>query len=220
MAEPLRTRIKFCGMTRVEDAVRAAALGVDAIGLVFAPRSPRCVGLEAACAIRDALPPFVSTVALCMDQSADDVRAIVAALRPTLLQFHGGEDDAFAAAFGVPYLKAVAMGAGGDAVEATARWPRAAGFVLDGHAPGAMGGSGEAFDWSRWPSDLGRPALLAGGLTPDTVYAAVAATRAWGVDVSSGIESGTPGVKDADRMHRFVAEVARADAAARMRLMH
>lgn len=220
MAEPLRTRIKFCGMTRVEDAVRAAALGVDAIGLVFAPRSPRCVGLEAACAIRDALPPFVSTVALCMDQPADEVRAIVTALRPTLLQFHGGEDDAFASAFGVPYLKAVAMGAGGDAGDAIARWPRAAGFVLDGHAPGAMGGSGEAFDWARWPSDLGRPALLAGGLTPDTVYAAVAATRAWGVDVSSGIESGTPGVKDADRMHRFVAEVARADAAARMRLMH
>ena len=83
-----------------------------------------------------------------------------------------------------------------------------------------MGGSGEAFDWSRWPSDLARPALLAGGLTPDTVYAAVTATRAWGLDVSSGIEAGTPGVKDADRMHRFVAEVARADAAARMRLMH
>lgn len=221
MAEPLRTRIKFCGMTRVEDAVRAAALGVDAIGLVFAPRSPRCVSIEAARAIRDALPPFVSTVALCMDHAAEDVRAIVAALQPTLLQFHGGEDDAFAASFGVPFLKAVAMGAGGDGAHAAAsRWPRAAGFVFDGHAPGAMGGSGEAFDWTRWPTDLDRPALLAGGLTPDTVFAAVTATRAWGVDVSSGIEAGTPGVKDADRMHRFVAEVARADAAARMRLMH
>lgn len=211
MAEPLRTRIKFCGMTRVEDAVRAAALGVDAIGLVFAPRSPRCVGLEAACAIRDALPPFVSTVALCMDQSADDVRAIVAALRPTLLQFHGGEDDAFCRRFGLPYFKGVGLGgAVVDGATLRARWPHAAGFVLDGHAPGQPGGSGQRLDAAAVPADLDRPWLLAGGLDPDNVGDAVRAVRPWGVDVAGGIEL-APGIKDGARMRRFVEAVREAD---------
>ncbi len=209
---PARTRIKFCGLTRVEDVRLACALGVDAIGFVFAERSKRRVSSAQAACLREALDPFVAAVALFMDNDAATVREVVDAVRPTVLQFHGGEDDAFCASFGLPYLKAVAMG--GDAqvsgVALAARFPHAAGFLFDSHAAGQAGGSGHAFDWSRIPRDCPRPWLLAGGLHPDNVFDAIRATACWGVDVSSGIES-APGIKDAARMRRFVAEVTRHD---------
>lgn len=214
---PHRTRIKFCGMTRVEDALAAAELGVDAIGMIFAARSKRRVAPDAAAAIREALPPFVASVALFMDNDADEVRATIARVRPTLLQFHGGEDDDFCAAFGLPYLKAVAMGSGNggepgeDPATLVARWPRAAAFLFDSHAKGEAGGSGRTFDWARVPAEFARPFLVAGGLTPDNAFEAIRATGCWGVDVSSGIEGETPGVKDIAKMRRFVVEVARAD---------
>lgn len=216
MHAPHRTRIKFCGMTRVDDALAAAAMGVDAIGLIFAARSKRRVSPEAAAGIREALPPFVTSVALFMDNDADEVHATIERVRPTLLQFHGGEDDAFCAAFGLPYLKAVAMGGesnGNDEATAAliARWPRAAAFLFDSHATGEAGGSGRTFDWARVPAEFARPFLVAGGLTPDNAFEAIRATGCWGVDVSSGIEGETPGVKDIAKMRRFVAEVARAD---------
>jgi phosphoribosylanthranilate isomerase len=212
---PQRTRIKFCGMTRVEDALLAASLGVDAIGLIFAARSKRRMTSEAAASIRDALPPFVDTVALFMDNPADEVSAAIERVRPSLLQFHGDEDDAFCAAFGLPYMKAVAMGGeGGEApTMLISRWPRAVAFLFDSHAKGEAGGSGKTFDWARVPDDFARPFLVAGGLTPDNVFEAIRTTACWGVDVSSGIEiSDAPGIKDSARMRRFVAEVARADA--------
>lgn len=212
---PARTRIKFCGMTRAEDALQAAALGVDAIGLIFAARSKRKLSAEAARAIREALPPFVDAVALFMDNPADEVRAAIAEVRPSLLQFHGEEDDAFCAAFGLPYLKAVAMGGEGgeDAAGLPRRWPRAAAFLFDSHAKGEAGGSGKTFDWARVPERFPTPFLVAGGLGPDNVFEAIRATGAWGVDVSSGIEpADAPGIKDSARMRRFVAEVRRADA--------
>lgn len=210
---PRRTRIKFCGLTRVEDVRLACALGVDAIGFVFAERSKRRVSPAQAATLRAALDPFAAAVALFMDNDAAMVREVVDAVRPTLLQFHGDEDDASCASFGLPYLKAVAMG-GDAAVDADAlihRWPRAAGFLFDSHAAGQAGGSGHAFDWSRLPRDCPRPWLLAGGLHPDNVFDAIRATGCWGVDVSSGIES-APGEKDAVKMRRFVADVRRADA--------
>lgn len=216
-----RTRIKFCGMTRVEDALQASALGVDAIGLIFAARSKRHVTPEAAVEIRNALPPFVDAVALFMNNPADDVRATIDRVRPTLLQFHGDEDDVFCAAFGLPYIKAVAMGGEGSEPPSTrlgqtliARWPHAAAFLFDSHAKGEAGGSGHTFDWARVPLDFARPFLVAGGLTPRNVFDAVRATACWGVDVSSGIEvDAVPGVKDLARMRQFVDEVRRADAA-------
>jgi phosphoribosylanthranilate isomerase len=206
-----RTRIKFCGMTRAGDVRLASELGVDAVGFVFARQSRRRVEPEEARAMRSALAPFVDSVALFMDNPQEEVREIVRRVRPSLLQFHGGEDDAFCRAFGVPYLKAVPMG--GDARPAMAlraRYPGAAGFLFDSHAPGAEGGSGKVFDWTQIPPDTGKPWLLAGGLTPENVSGAVAATRPWGVDVSSGIEL-SPGIKDGDRMRRFVEEVRHAD---------
>jgi phosphoribosylanthranilate isomerase len=207
----MRTRIKFCGVTRPGDARLAAELGVDAVGVIFAARSRRRVDLATVTAVREALPPLVALVALFMDNSEQEVRQAIRLARPTLLQFHGSEDDAFCRRFGLPYLKGVGLaGAPMTAQALYARWPHAAGFVLDGHAPGEPGGSGQRLDAASVPADLDRPWLLAGGLTADTVATAIHALRPWGVDVAGGIEV-APGIKDGDKMRRFVAAVRAAD---------
>ena len=208
-----RTRIKFCGLTRAGDIRLAGELGVDAIGLIFAERSPRRVTPDTARGLRDALAPLVDAVALFMDNSVAEVRAAIAQSRPTLLQFHGSEDDAFCRRFGLPYLKGIGLrGAEGELSGRMlhARYPHAAGFVLDGHATGEPGGSGQRVDVASLPSDMTKPFVLAGGLQPDNVYRAVRAASPWGVDVASGIES-EPGVKDGLLMRRFVEQVRRAD---------
>lgn len=199
-------------MTRASDVRFACELGVDAVGLVFAARSPRRLQLHDVEPLRSAVAPLVSVVALCMDNPAGEVARIIDALEPDLLQFHGREDDAFCAAFGVPFLKALPMhGVSGDTVEAQfARYPSAAGFVFDGHAPDAPGGGGQTFDWSKLPHGMTRPWLLAGGLTPGNVAAAIHSVRPWGVDVASGIECAT-GIKDGELMLQFVREVMSAD---------
>ncbi|WP_266168975.1 phosphoribosylanthranilate isomerase [Dyella subtropica] len=204
------TRIKCCGMTRIEDALLAAQLGADAIGVVLTARSKRQVSLAQAKAIVDAMPPFVTTVALCMDDEADFVRAIVDTVQPSLLQFHGNESDAWCAQFGLPYLKAIAMGEGAAALEQLHAYPRATGLLLDGHGLGEAGGSGKAFDWSLMPRDVQQPLILAGGLTPVNVGSAVRVARPWAVDVSSGIES-VLGVKDYDKMLAFIEAVRAVD---------
>jgi phosphoribosylanthranilate isomerase len=208
-----RTRIKFCGITRAGDARLASELGVDAVGFVFARQSPRRVEPEEARAMRTALAPLVDSVALFMDNTQDEVREVVRHVRPSLLQFHGSEDDAFCRSFGVAYLKTIAMGMTNPSTSTMplrARYPNAAGFLFDSNAPGEQGGSGKTFDWSQIPPDPGKPWLLAGGLKADNVFDAVIATRPWGVDVSSGIEL-SPGIKDGDKMRRFVEETRRAD---------
>ena len=209
-----RTRVKFCGLTRAGDVRLASELGVDAIGFVFAEGSPRRLQPEEARAMRNALGPLVDAVALFMDNSAEDVREVVRQVRPSMLQFHGDEDDAFCRSFGLPYLKAIPMGdkRGGSETSTVLqmRYPGVAGFLFDSHGKGENGGSGRAFDWSTLPTGLGKPFVLAGGLHPDNVFDAIQATLPWGVDVSSGIES-APGIKDGDKMRRFVEEVRRAD---------
>ncbi|MCD9086579.1 phosphoribosylanthranilate isomerase [Stenotrophomonas sp. SY1] len=211
----LRTRIKFCGMTRAGDMRLASELGVDAVGFIFAKGSVRRLAPSEARAMRQAIAPMVDVVALFQHNNREEVREVLRAVRPTLLQFHGDEDDAFCRSFNMPYLKAIAMG--GNA-EVTARglqqmYPHAAGFLFDSHAQGGGGGTGVAFDWSRIPAGVNRPYLLAGGIRPDNVHDAILATQPWGVDVSSGIES-APGIKDGYKMRQFVEEVRRADAEA------
>lgn len=206
------TRIKLCGMTRIEDLRLAVELGADAIGLIFAARSPRRIDPDRALALREAAGP-ATVVALMMDNPGEDVSAIVASLQPQCLQFHGGEDDTFCARFDVPFLKAIPMGGveAGDVPKLLARYPSADGFVFDGHPAGSAGGSGERFDWTRIPYQrIGKPWLLAGGLDAANVGAAIHTARPWGVDVSSGIES-SPGIKDHAKMVAFVAAVRAAD---------
>lgn len=206
-----RTRVKICGVTRVEDALLACELGADAIGMVMTPASPRCVSVEQARTIRDALPVFVDAVVLSHDLAAERVRAIIDGVQPDLVQFHGLEDAAFCESFGARYLKALGMAGNFDVRAVVAAHRRAAGFVLDGHPPGQQGGQGKTFDWSRIPRDLERPVLLAGGLNPGNVGAAIRAVRPWAVDLASGVES-SPGIKDHAKLRAFFAAVRVADA--------
>jgi phosphoribosylanthranilate isomerase len=207
----VRTRFKFCGMTRLVDARRASVLGVDALGFVFTRQSQRFIGIREARAIRAEVPPFVTVVALFMDDEPGWIEEVVAGVSPDLLQFHGDEDDGYAASFQRPYIKAVPMTSTGDPSRYIADYPDAAGFLLDSHAHGARGGTGRVFEWSRVPGHRAQPFVLAGGLMPSNVADAIAAVKPWGVDVSSGIES-APGIKDAAKMRDFVNAVRTADA--------
>jgi len=204
------TRIKCCGMTRIDDALLAAQLGADAIGVVLTARSKRRVAIEQAQAIVRALPPFVTSVTLFMDDDATFVREAIEAIQPDLVQFHGAESDDWCAQFGRRYLKAIAMGEGAAALPSLHRYPGAAGLLLDGHGLGEAGGSGKAFDWSLMPRELSQPLILAGGLTPANVAEAIRIAHPWGVDVASGIES-APGIKDAHKLVDFIATVRRMD---------
>ena len=205
-----RTRVKFCGMTRAGDVRLACELGVDALGFVLAPRSPRRLAAGELAGLRAAVSPLVDVVALFMDPAAGEVLDAMRRLRPTLLQFHGSEEDSFCRSFGLPFLKSLPMAGGGEeALAASRRYPSALAFVLDGHGPGEAGGSGRSFDWSSTPRTA-RPVFLAGGLAPGTVGAAIRALRPYAVDVSSGIES-APGQKDGERMRQFLEEVRRVD---------
>ena len=205
-----RTRVKICGITRVEDALAAATLGADAIGLIFASRSPRRITLDTARVIVDALPPFVASVALFMDDEPAFVQTVIGAIGPDLAQFHGAEDGPYCQSFGCRYLKAVPMaGRGTGAITEAARaHPRAAGLVLDGHGLGEAGGSGRAFDWSQARAEGLPPLIVAGGLTADNVADAVRIAAPWAVDVSSGVEA-APGIKDHGKMENFIEEVRR-----------
>ena len=205
------TRIKFCGLTRAEDVRLAVELGVDYVGLVFAPASPRKLLLGQARMLRELVPEEIAVVALVMDNPRADIEALIENVRPDLLQFHGAETDDDCARFGVPFLKAIAMGGTDeDALARAADFPSAYGYLLDGHGKGEQGGSGQRFDWKRVPR-LDRPVLLAGGLSSENVATAIDTAHPWGVDVSSGIET-APGIKSPERMRRFVDEARRADA--------
>lgn len=206
-----RTRIKFCGFTRAADIAEAVALGVDAIGLILVPQSPRAVSLDAAAELKKAIPPFVSSVVLLRNPEAERVRVVLKTLRPSLLQFHGEESADFCASFGHPYLKAIAMQHQTRSLaEIAAEFVSAEALLLDGHAPGGLGGQGVAFDWARAREPVGLPVMLAGGIRPDNVAAAIIAARPYAVDVSSGIEQ-APGHKDSGKMRDFAREVRRAD---------
>ncbi|MGQ0587138.1 MAG: phosphoribosylanthranilate isomerase [Gammaproteobacteria bacterium] len=204
----MRARIKFCGITRSEDAEAAVRLGVDAIGLVLAPDSPRFLQLPQAAIIRRRLPPFVQAVALFRNASFGDVMRALDELSPDLLQFHGDEDPGFCESFSWPYLRAVPMRDVRDLGAWEHRYASASALLLDAHGAGEAGGQGRTFDWSAIKAS--RPYVLAGGLTPQNVGAAVRAARPYAVDVSSGIEQ-SPGIKDEARMRQFVEAVRAAD---------
>jgi phosphoribosylanthranilate isomerase len=212
------TRIKICGITRVEHALAAANGGADAIGLVFWPGTPRRVEFAAARAIVAALPPLVSVVGLFVDPAADEVRAALDAVPLDLLQFHGDEEPGFCRGFGRRYLKAIAAREGVDLLRCAERYDDAAGWIFDAHVPGDLpGGTGRTFDWSRLPRQSARPLVLSGGLDAANVADAIRAVRPWAVDVSSGVEArdaaGKPqrGVKDPARIVAFIEAVRDAD---------
>jgi phosphoribosylanthranilate isomerase len=204
----VRTRIKICGITRPGDGVVAANAGADAIGLVFYPPSPRYLSVERAREIRDALPPFVQTVALFVNADAAQVSQAIGRVHPAMLQFHGEETPEFCAQFGLPFVKACRVKQGVSALEYLHPFSRAAAWLFDSHVP-EYGGVGESFDWSLVPS-TDKPVILSGGLSRANVAEAIRRVRPWGVDVSSGVES-AKGIKDAAKIAAFIAEVRNAD---------
>nr|WP_286945166.1 phosphoribosylanthranilate isomerase [Pseudomonas sp. UBA6718] len=196
-------RVKICGITRVEDALAAAAAGADAIGLVFYAKSPRAVDIEQAREILAALPPFVTSVGLFVDAERSELERILASVPLDLLQFHGDESVQQCEAFGRPYIKALRVKAGDDIAAQVARYPSAQGILLDAYVEGVPGGTGEAFDWSLIPQALSKPLILAGGLRPDNVAEAVSRVRPYAVDVSGGVEA-SKGVKDVEKVGAFI----------------
>ena len=209
-----RTRVKICGITRPEHARAAAEAGADAIGLVFYEPSPRYVSRVRARAVCEALPPLVSVVGVFVNPSPREIEAVVEDSPVDLLQFHGEEPPELCAGAGKPYVKAVRVRDRDDIVEAAARYTGARALLLDAHHDALWGGTGSSFDWNVVPDDVGRPIVLAGGLTPENVAGAIRAVRPFAVDVSGGVES-APGEKDARSMERFMKEVASAESGER-----
>lgn len=205
-----RIRVKICGFTRVEDAVAASRLGVDAIGLVFYPPSPRHVSVETAREIVAALPPFVTTVGLFVDEAPETIAAVLRQVPLDLLQFHGNEAPRACASFDRPYIKAIRMADDVDLEGEAERFRGARGILLDAWHPGVPGGTGERFDWARIPAKLPLPVVLAGGLTPANIREAIRQVRPFGVDVSSGVER-EKGIKDPDKMAELIEEVTHGD---------
>ena len=205
----MRTRIKICGLTRLEDVDVAVAAGVDAIGLVFYPPSARYVEPGHAAALARRVPPFVSVVGLFVNADPAEVRQTLAGVPIHVLQFHGDEDEAYCRQFDRPYLKAARMRPGFDLIQYAAAFPSAQAILLDAFVDG-YGGGGEVFDWSLIPSGLSVPLVLSGGLDAGNVGAAVEQIRPAAVDVSSGVEV-AKGIKDAARMRAFIAAVRAAE---------
>ncbi|HRJ54175.1 MAG TPA: phosphoribosylanthranilate isomerase [Candidatus Thiothrix moscowensis] len=206
LSAPMRNRVKVCGITSATDAQSVANAGVDAIGLVFYPKSKRNLTIEQAALICQQTPPFVTTVGLFLDAEASFVRDVLAAVPLDVLQFHGSETPEYCRQFSRPYLKAVGMqglAASGGFTAYADRYPDAQGFLVDSHAPGAAGGTGLTFDWTQVPQDYHKPIILAGGLTAENVAAAIRTSRVYAVDVSSGVES-APGVKDPAKVAAFM----------------
>lgn len=207
----MQTRIKICGITRREDLDYVAYRGADAIGLVFQPRSRRCLDRDAACSLLAGRPPFLSVVGLFMDAPADDVRHVLNRVPVDYLQFHGSETVDYCTAFSKPYIKTIPLGSVTD-VQSYAQSYRstASAFLLDSNQAGSPGGSGQRFDWSLVAPQCGDlPVILAGGLTADNVAQGIACLRPLAVDVASGVEL-SHGIKDKKKIDAFVNAVRQA----------
>lgn len=199
----MRTRVKICGITRQEDAAAVVAAGADALGLVFYPPSPRCVTAAAARHIARAVAPFVTVTGLFVNAGEAAIDAVLSEVPLGLLQFHGEESNADCVRYGLPFIKSIAVRPETDVCAAMERFPDAAGFLLDAWQPDTHGGGGVTFDWTRVPAQTVAPLILAGGLTPENVTAAIRATRPYAVDVSSGVET-AKGVKSAGLIQAFM----------------
>ena len=197
------TRIKICGITRIEDALTATRLGADAIGFIFWPKSARFISPATAREIVDELPPFVSAVGVYVDPEEGWVEESSNIARLSLLQFHGDESPEFCDQFSLPYIKALRVREGVDLLQYEDRYSSARGLLLDTYTEGMPGGTGDTFNWDLIPQGLTAPLILSGGLHPGNVTLAIKKVKPWAVDVSSGVES-AKGIKDAEKIADFM----------------
>ena len=206
----MRTRVKICGITNIDDALAAVDAGCDALGFVFYAKSPRAVTPEQAADIISKLPAFVTSVALFVNESAEVVNQVIATAGVDLLQFHGDESAEFCSRFSRPYIKALRMKPELDLTAQFETYASSQGILLDAYTPGIPGGTGEMFDWSRIPTELATKIILAGGLSAENVAEAIAQVSPYAVDVSGGVEA-SKGIKDSNKMTDFMNEVYRAN---------
>jgi phosphoribosylanthranilate isomerase len=199
----MRTRVKICGFTSADDALEAARLGVDAIGLVFYAPSPRNVSIEQAIKIIERLPAFVTVVGLFVDAEPNWIEQVLCKVRIDFLQFHGNEAPEACRAYHKPYMKAIRMSPDVNLPLLEDSYPDSAALLLDAYHPGIQGGTGSAFDWDRIPKQCKLPIVLAGGLSPDNVAMAIQKVNPYALDVSSGVET-EKGIKDAQKMAAFI----------------
>jgi len=197
------TRIKICGITRIEDALTATRLGADAIGFIFWLKSARFISPAKAREIVDELPPFVSAVGVYVDPEEGWVEESSNIARLSLLQFHGDESPEFCDQFSLPYIKALRVREGMDLLQYEDRYSSARGLLLDTYTEGIPGGTGDTFNWDLIPQGLTVPLILSGGLHPGNVTMAIKRVQPWAVDVSSGVES-AKGIKDAEKIANFM----------------
>ncbi len=206
----MRTRVKICGITNIDDALSAVEAGCDALGFVFYAKSPRAVTPEQAAEIISKLPAFVTSVALFVNESSEFVNQVISKTGVDLLQFHGDESVEFCSAFSRPYIKALRMKPELDLTAQFETYASSQGILLDAYTPGIPGGTGEMFDWSRIPAELATKIILAGGLSATNVAEAIAQVSPYAVDVSGGVEA-SKGIKDPNKMTDFMNEVYRAN---------
>ncbi|WP_115707098.1 phosphoribosylanthranilate isomerase [Legionella sainthelensi] len=198
-----RVRVKMCGMTRSEDIACAVNLGVDAVGLIFYPKSTRFISIEQAKILLSDLPAFVDSVAVLVNPERDLVQKIIEELPIQLLQFHGDESAEFCQQFKKPFIKAIHADSAGYIQQAAREFMMARALLLDTPSPAARGGTGLIFDWKMIPQDIAKPYILAGGINESNVLEATALCRPYAVDLCSGIEV-SPGIKDHGKMSRFM----------------
>ncbi len=191
----VRTRVKICGLTNLEDALAAIDYGADALGFVFYPASPRNISIQKASEIIKQLPPFVTITGLFVDQQAKYIHNILDQVNIDLLQFHGNEDEAFCQLFKRPYIKAIRIREGMDLAQSIGHYASAKALLLDTYVAGIPGGTGESFNWNLVPAKTEKPIILAGGLSIENIAVAIKTVKPYAVDVSGGVEEITQGVK-------------------------
>ena len=202
----MRTRVKICGITRIEDALAAINAGADAIGLVFYAASPRCVTIEQAQKIVAAIPPLVSVVGLFVNEPKAEIETVLSKVRLDILQFHGDETSSECEQIKLPYYKAIRVKADTNLLQCAVEFNSAKALLLDAHSESAFGGTGQTFDWNLIPKSLTKPVILAGGLTAENVGSAIKRVQPYAVDVSGGVEK-SKGVKDAAKIAAFMQAV-------------
>ena len=202
----MSTRVKICGITRIEDALTAIRLGANAIGFIFWDKSARYIDPKEVRKIVMDLPPFVTVVGVYVNPSSEWVKKTCSIAGLNLLQFHGDELPEFCSQFPLPYIKAVRIRSGIDLLQYAAQYSSSNGLLLDSYVEGVPGGTGRTFEWSLIPENLSLPVIVSGGLHPKNVCEAIREAKPWAVDVSSGVEV-TKGIKDADKIAAFMTGV-------------
>lgn len=207
----MKVRTKICGLTRPQDIQSAVQAGVDAIGLVFYPPSPRAVNIEQAIDLVKYIPPYVQVVGLFVNATLEEISEICRQVPIDILQFHGDESPKqcqnIAQKLGRRWYKAIQVKDGMDILQTIQPYQQygASAILLDAYHPDLKGGTGHSFDWTTFPkADI--PLILAGGLNPENVADAIALTQPYAVDVSGGVEQ-AKGVKDSEKMRKFIENV-------------